>query len=59
LALLPFCAVAGSIGLWKLAMGAVQKPWGIFNLLSFSALMIIVIIAAYTGSFLALMTLEI
>jgi hypothetical protein len=59
LALLPFCAVAGSIGLWKLAMGAVQKPWGIFNLLSFSALMIIVIIAAYTGSFLALMTLAI
>jgi hypothetical protein len=56
LLLLPLCAVAGSLGLWQLAMGAVQKPWGIFNLLSFSALMILVIIAGYTGFFLALMT---
>jgi hypothetical protein len=54
--LLPLCAVAGSLGLWTLAMGAVQKPWGLFNLLSFSALMILVIIAGYTGFFLALMT---
>jgi hypothetical protein len=36
---LPACALVGSFGLWKLAMGAVQKPWGIFNVLSFGALM--------------------
>jgi hypothetical protein len=56
LLLLPVCAVAGSIGLWQISMGAVQKPWGLFNLLSSSVLMILVIIAGYTGFFLALMT---
>jgi hypothetical protein len=57
--LLPACAVVGSIGLWKLALGAVQKPWGIFNVLSFAALLVMLVIAAYTGLFLALMTLKI
>jgi hypothetical protein len=55
---LPVCALAGSFGLWKLASGAVQKPWGIFNALSFGALLILLIIAGYTGLFLALMTLN-
>jgi hypothetical protein len=55
---LPACALAGSLGLWKLAMGAVQKPWGIFNVLSFSALLVLLVIAGYTGLFLALMTLK-
>ena len=55
---LPLCALAGSAGLWKLAMGAVEKPWGLFNVLSFGALMILLVIAAYTGLFLALMTLK-
>lgn len=55
---LPACALAGSFGLWKLAMGAVQKPWGIFNVLSFGALMVLSVIAGYTGLFLALMTLK-
>ena len=55
---LPACALAGSIGLWKLAMGAVQKPWGIFNVLSFGALLVLLVIAGYTGLFLALMTLK-
>ena len=36
---LPACALASCIGLWKLALGAVQKPWGIFNVLSFGALL--------------------
>ena len=40
LLLLPECVLAGSIGLWKLAIGAVQKPWGIFNVLSFGALLV-------------------
>jgi len=55
---LPACALAGSFGLWKLATGAVQKPWGIFNVLSFGALLVLLVIASYTGLFLALMTLK-
>jgi hypothetical protein len=55
---LPACALAGSFGLWKLANGAVQKPWGIFNILSFGALLVLLVIAGYTGLFLALMTLK-
>jgi hypothetical protein len=54
----PACALAGSFGLWKLALGAVQKPWGIFNVLSFGTLAILLVIAGYTGIFLALMTLK-
>ncbi len=56
--LLPVCVLAGGAGLWKLALGAVQKPWGLFNALSFGVLMILLVIAGYTGLFLALMTLE-
>jgi len=58
LAVLPLCALAGSIGLWKLALGAVQKPWGIFNVLNVIALLLLVFIAAYTGAFLALLTFK-
>ncbi len=58
LILVPPCALASCFGLWKLAIGAVQKPWGIFNVLSFGALLVLLIIAAYTGLFLALMTLK-
>jgi len=55
---LPVCALASCFGLWKLALGAVQKPWGIFNVLSFGALLVLLVIAGYTGIFLALMTLK-
>src|SRR5271166_3947776 len=55
---LPVCALTSSFGLWKLALGAVQKPWGIFNVLSFGALLVLLVIAGYTGLFLALMTLK-
>ena len=58
LVVLPACELAGSFGLWKLATGAVQKPWGIFNVLSFGALLVLLVIAGYTGLFLALMTLK-
>jgi hypothetical protein len=54
----PACAVLSSVGLWKLALGAVQKPWGLFNALSFGALVVLLVIAGYTGLFLALMTLK-
>jgi hypothetical protein len=56
--ILPICALVGSFGLWKLATGAVQKPWGLFNALSFGVLLVLLIIAGYTGLFLALMTLN-
>jgi len=52
------CSLVGSFGLSKLAAGAVQKPWGLFNALSFGALFILLVIAGYTGLFLALMTLN-
>jgi hypothetical protein len=55
---LPLCALAGVSGLWSLAIGAVQKPWGLFNILNFGALLILVFIAGYTGLFLALLVLE-
>jgi hypothetical protein len=55
---LPACALVGGFGLWNLATGAVQKPWGIFNVLSFGAIMILLVIAGYTGLFLALMALK-
>ncbi len=50
---LPMCALAGSFGLAKVALGAVEKPWGIFNLLSFGTLLVLLVIAGYTGVFLA------
>ncbi len=55
---LPVCVLTGGFGLWKLALGAVQKPWGIFNVLSFGTLLILLVIAGYTGLFLALLTLK-
>jgi hypothetical protein len=58
LVVLPVCALAGGVGLWKLALGAVQKPWGLTNILSCGALAILLIIAGYTGLFLALITLR-
>ena len=57
--LLPIMALIGSFGLWKLAIGAVQRPFGILNALSFGALVILLIVASYTGLFLALITVKI
>jgi len=50
------CALAGSFGLWKLALGTVQKPWGIFNVLNVGVLLVLLVIAGYTGVFLAVIT---
>ena len=35
-----------------------QKPWGIFNVLNVGALLVLLVIAGYTGLFMALMTLR-
>ena len=58
LAVLPILGVVSSFGLWKLAMGAVQRPFGILNALSAGALLVLLVIAAYTGLFLALVTVQ-
>ena len=52
--ILPALALASSFGLWKLAVGAVQKPFTILTALSVGAMVVLAIIAAYTGLFLAL-----
>ncbi len=59
LTLVPLLGLASSFGLWKLAIGAVQRPFGILNALSFGALLVLLIIASYTGLFLALITVRI
>jgi hypothetical protein len=56
LVLLPILGLASSFGLWKLAISAVQRPFGILNALSFGALLVLLVIASYTGLFLALIT---
>ena len=55
---LPVLAAASSVGLWRLAFGAVQRPFGILNALSFAALFVLMVIAGYTGLFLALITVK-
>jgi len=57
-AILPALGLASSIGLWKLALGAIERPFGILNALSVGALLVLLVIAAYTGLFLALLTLK-
>jgi hypothetical protein len=56
--LLPLCAVAGSFGLTKISLGAVEEPWSIFNMLCFGTLLVLVVIAGYTGAFLALVAVK-
>ena len=57
--LLPLLAISGSFGLWKLALGAVQEPFGILNVFSVATLLVVLVIAGYTGLFLALITTKI
>jgi len=54
LILLPLLAFPSSVGLWKLAISVVQRPFGVLNAFSAVALLVMLIIAAYTGLFLAL-----
>lgn len=56
---LPILGLVSACGLWKLAMGAVQRPFGILNALSAGALFVLLVIAAYTGLFLALVMVKI
>ena len=54
--LLPLLVASGGMGLWKLALGAVQKPFTLLNALSVGCLLVVLVIAGYTGLFLALLT---
>ena len=54
----PLCALVSGFGLWQLALGVVAKPWGIFNILNVTGLFVLLVIAGYTGVFLALLTLK-
>jgi len=56
---LPALGLVSSFGLWKLALGAVERPFGILNALSVGALLVLLVIAAYTGLFLALVTMKV
>jgi len=56
---LPALGLVSGFGLWKLALGAVERPFGILNALSVGALLVLLVIAAYTGLFLALVTMKV
>jgi hypothetical protein len=53
LGILPFAGVAEFFGVRWLVMGAVARPFNLLSMLSSGALMILLVIAAYTGLFLA------
>lgn len=52
-ALLPIGGVAEFVGVRWLVKGAVARPFNVLSMLSSGALMILLVIAAYTGLFLA------
>lgn len=52
--LFPLMAVAEVFGVQKLAVGCVERPFGLSNVLSFGALLVLLIIMVSVGFFLAL-----
>jgi hypothetical protein len=52
-ALLPVCGVAEFVGVRWLVMGALARPFNLLSMLSSGALMVLLVIAAYTGLFFA------
>ena len=55
---LPLCALLGSRRPVEARSRRRRKPWGIFNILNVAALLVLLVIAGYTGLFLALLTLK-
>ena len=53
--LLPVLALAGSVGLRKLAIGTVQRPFTILNVLSVGAPVVLLVIAGLQGLFFAVL----
>lgn len=53
--LFPVMAVAEVIGLYRLVLCCVTRPFDLLTAFAFSALLILLVIAAYTGLFLAVL----
>jgi len=51
--LFPLLAVAEFLGVCKLARGCVARPFTLLTFLSYGALLVLLLIATYTGVFLA------
>lgn len=51
--LFPAMAVAEVVGVAKLVRGCVERPFNLLSLLSLGAMLVLLVIAAYTGMFLA------
>jgi hypothetical protein len=53
--LFPLLAVAEAIGLFRLVRCCVSRPFDLLTAFAFSALLVVLVIAAYTGLFLAVL----
>lgn len=51
--LFPVLALAEFVGVFKLVQGCVQRPFNLLTMLSFGAMLALLVIATYTGVFLA------
>lgn len=51
--LFPVLAVAEFLGVFQLVEGCVQRPFNLLTILSFGALLVLLVIASYAGVFLA------
>jgi hypothetical protein len=50
--LFPILFAAEVAGVWKLARGCVEPPFNLLSMLSFGAMLVLLVIATYTGVFL-------
>jgi len=51
--LFPLLAVAEFVGVAKLVRGCVERPFNLLTMLSLGAMLVLLVIASYTGLFLA------
>jgi hypothetical protein len=49
----PMMAIAEFLGVYKLARGCVERPFNLLSMLSFGAVLVLLVIVTYTGVFLA------
>ena len=50
--LFPILLAAEVTGIWKLARGCVEPPFNLLTMLSFGAMLVVLVIVTYTGVFL-------
>jgi hypothetical protein len=53
LLLFPVLALAEFLGVFKLGQACVERPFNLLTILSFGAMLVLLVIASYTGVFLA------